>query len=856
MQGKFDFLEELSPKLALYGRKAEEALNSDNNVCLFYLARIAETIIKKLSHTNHIEGQENLTASETLEELTRLGAVDENAARKIITLLEVKNDVLMNCERLITVAQELCEWFILKHCESKFSFMADLFLPDRFIPPLANLAEIGREAEENLSTNARYCLICLGDMGEAIVDYLMNINNIETHERDQMYRIDILFKNYVITDEIKDALHELRIARNKAVHERYDNTYTSEEECKRLLDEVLKLCEWLFKLVLKPGYIVKGRISEINENSVSVLLGEIPALADNDRTIENSYAAGKKYIFKIVEKKGDNITLRFDDENYIDDVIRRYSKYKIGQTVRVLIKRISNSSGALVELKDGLLACIPPSEIGRRLYDYDDANKKQIKYEVLARVKWFSRTQFPPMLLSVKDIENEKEHSRLPEPSTWEQPKQKQSISDLDFITLVKNASLEKVLEALDRGANPNAKNKNKTTALMYASQFNQDKRVIEALLDAKAELEARNHNGNTALHFAAMQNTPAVIKLLIEKGADIEALNHDKKTPLDYARSNKSLNDTEIIDLLTPDSEKTDDKKPVKKVSDVSPVDNINKRLLDVCKSGTAQEILTIIENGANVNTLSSKNTTPLMTAAQYNKIDAVQVLLEHGADVNSANKEGNTALYFAAGYNTPEVVTALINAGVEDINAKNKMGNTPLHFAAGYNSAQVVETLIKAGADTEMTNEKGKTPLDLAKKKPNLQGTEALKLLFSRDFLKICASGTEKEILEAINAGVNVNSKNNALSTALMFAAKDNTAEAVNILINSGAHVNMQDVHGNTALIYAAYYNNEDVVETLLDAGADISVANTSGNLAYDYGKKNYRLADTETLKKLKMP
>ncbi|MBR6900725.1 MAG: ankyrin repeat domain-containing protein, partial [Synergistaceae bacterium] len=68
--------------------------------------------------------------------------------------------------------------------------------------------------------------------------------------------------------------------------------------------------------------------------------------------------------------------------------------------------------------------------------------------------------------------------------------------------------------------------------------------------------------------------------------------------------------------------------------------------------------------------------------------------------------------------------------------------------------------------------------------------------------------------------------------------------------------AHVNMQDIHGNTALIYAAYYNNEDVVETLLDAGADISVANTSGNSAYDYGKKNYRLADTETLKKLKMP
>lgn len=852
MQSRFEFLEEQFPKLAGYGEKAEEALNADSNICLLNLGRIAETVIENLCRVNHLN--EKLKISEAVEELARLGVLDGDTERKINSLLEIKDEAAeeeynseMACARLLTTAKELCEWFVLKHGESKFSFLADLFLPGRFVPPLANLAEIGREAEENLYSNTRYCLICLGDMGEAIVDYLMNTNNIETHERDQMYRIDSLFTNYVINDEIKDALHDLRMARNKAVHERYDNTYTSEEEGKRLLDEVLKLCEWLFKLILKPGYIVKGRISDIEENFISVLIGAIPATVPfeeiplkEDGTIKNSYVKGKKYIFKVVEKTSEKITLslRQADEDYNLNVAQQYSKYKIGQDVRVLIKRISNSSGALVELKDGLLAQIPPSEIGRRLYDYDDTNEKQIKYEVTARVKWFSQTQYPPMLLSVKDIENEhKAEAERSKPTKWEQikiPPKKNSMRDVNFRTFVKTATFDKILEALDSGANPNAKNNNKTTTLMNAAQSNHDPKVVGALLDAGAELEARNHKGNTALHFAAMENIPAVVKLLIERGADIEALNHDKKTPLDYARSNKNLNGTEIISLLTPQSEKSE-KTETQKISGPAKnkkhkpkiPDDINFRLLDLCKSGTEQEVSALIENGADVNAVSHNKTTPLMTAAQYNSLEVVQLLLNHQADVN----------------------------------AKNKMGNTALHFAAIYNNSEVISALVTAGAAVDAVNEKGKTPLDSAQDNQRLKGSEAMELLekkeitidFKKEFLRICRSGSEEKILQAINAGAKINSKNKALSTALMFAARDNTAEAVNILVKSGAYVDAQDIYGNTALIYAAYHNNEDVVEILIDAGADVSLTNTSGYTAYDYAKQNYRLADTEALKKL---
>ena len=846
MQNRFEFLEDQFPQIAKYGKKAEELLNSDNNLCLFYLGRIAEKITEFLCRANHIEN--NFTGSNALEELMRLEIIDSETAEKICALIAVKNEAEENeydsetaSSYLMATAQELCEWFVLKHARNRFEFLEDLFLPGRYVPPLANLTEIGREAEENLHSNTRYCLICLGDIGEAIVDYLMSTNSIETHERDQMYRIDALFKSYIITDEIKDSLHNLRMARNKAVHERYDNTYTSEGEAVRLLDEALKLCEWLFRLVLKPGYIVKGRISEISEDSFSVLIGRLSAYvplseipSDGDGEIKNSYVKGRKYIFKVLEKSSEEIilSLRQADEDYNLNVAQKYSKYKIGQDVRVQIKRISNSSGALVELKDGLLAQIPPSEIGRRLYDYDESNTKQIKYEVTARVKWFSQTKYPPMLLSVKDIENEnKAEAKRLMPNKWEQlsggTAKKSAVQDLNFRALCKTADFSKILEALDAGANPNAKNNNKTTALMIASQYNRDTKAVEALIDAGADITARNHKGNTALHFAAMQNTPEIVKLLIDKGADVDALNHEKKKPSDYARSNTNLTDTEVMELLAPDEfEKTAAKQETKTKTPEHKQkfeDNIDMRLFEACKTGTPQEISELIEQGAAVNVQTQNKTTPLMTAAQYNSFEAVKILLDNHADVN----------------------------------AKNKTGNTALHFAAGYNDSETVMAIINAGAVLNIANDKGKTPLEIAKGNVRLNDSRALKKLMlsslRKEFLKICRSGSEEEIAEAIDAGVNVNSKNKALSSALMFASRDNTSGVVSMLIKAGAYINAQDIFGNTALIYAASSNTEDVVETLIEAGADIEMTNTSGFSAWDYGIKNYKLADTETLKKL---
>ncbi|MBQ3457392.1 MAG: ankyrin repeat domain-containing protein, partial [Synergistaceae bacterium] len=126
-------------------------------------------------------------------------------------------------------------------------------------------------------------------------------------------------------------------------------------------------------------------------------------------------------------------------------------------------------------------------------------------------------------------------------------------------------------------------------------------------------------------------------------------------------------------------------------------------------------------------------------------------------------------------------------------------------------------------------------------------------LRAKLQKDFLKICRSGTEDEIAEAVSAGVNVNVANKSSATALMFAAQSNTAQAIEILVHAGAALNSQDDKGNTALIYAASYNHDDVVEALIDAGADRDIRNLGGLKALDYAQRNYRLIDTEAVKRL---
>ncbi len=92
-----------------------------------------------------------------------------------------------------------------------------------------------------------------------------------------------------------------------------------------------------------------------------------------------------------------------------------------------------------------------------------------------------------------------------------------------------------------------------------------------------------------------------------------------------------------------------------------------------------------------------------------------------------------------------------------------------------------------------------------------------------FGETALMLAAEKDAPVILKAIlDAGANVNAKNNVGETTLMYAAKKGNIELVQVLLNKSANVNAKDNNGWTALMYAAFMGNRKTARLLKKSGA----------------------------------
>ena len=82
----------------------------------------------------------------------------------------------------------------------------------------------------------------------------------------------------------------------------------------------------------------------------------------------------------------------------------------------------------------------------------------------------------------------------------------------------------------------PNARNEDGWTTLHEAA-MNDNPDEITRLIAAGAEVNAANHDGKTPLHLAARRDNPTVITRLLEGGAELQAQDNEGRTPLEVAR-------------------------------------------------------------------------------------------------------------------------------------------------------------------------------------------------------------------------------------------------------------------------------------------------------------------------------
>jgi ankyrin repeat protein len=329
------------------------------------------------------------------------------------------------------------------------------------------------------------------------------------------------------------------------------------------------------------------------------------------------------------------------------------------------------------------------------------------------------------------------------------------------------------------------------------------DHAALRATLARPVDVNVREVDGTTALHWAARNDDPEAVRLLLKAGAHADAANRYSVTPIALAAAN-----------------------------------------------GNATIVEALIAAGADPNTTPPAGEPVLMTAARTGSVETVRCLISHRADVNAHERWlGETALIWAAAANYPDVVKWLVASGA-DLDARSNTADFPrrqtglvvlprghwtaLMYAARQGSLDAARVLVDAGANLDLADPDGTTALVLAIINAHYDTAKQL-----------IESGADPNIGDATGMAALYSAVDMSTLPWMFGRNAPDTADAtsclevIRLLLDHGADPNarlkailMQRVHttgdtalgeGSTPFMRAAKSSDLPVMTLLLDYGAD---------------------------------
>ena len=435
------------------------------------------------------------------------------------------------------------------------------------------------------------------------------------------------------------------------------------------------------------------------------------------------------------------------------------------------------------------------------------------------------------------------------------------SASDRNLIAAVKEGDVDRVKILLENGANPNFKDIKGWTALMYAVERRND-RFERAAQNARRMLYGgkkppkRKTKNSDNKGYTNWQIDREINKLLLDAGADPNIRNRDGDTALIIAIRTITTPPRELIKMLSKSGADPD-------------IQNKNGRtaLIEIVGDLRGEVVLpsvvsALLECGANPDIQDKYGMTALMQAVFYYNTKAARVLLDWGADPAIRDNSGVTALSIAR-WKDARLVKMLIDAGAdpndiqkdsltallenyekENIETARKLleseGQSALIEAAKDDNMDVVKLLlenravninaVRAGILGEETalnwaisnyNTKMARLLLNAGADPNEAGLETPAL---QDAVR---GGYAEGVRLLLEAGANPNVRDSKGRTVLMtlpiytYVVLD--AECIRMLFRAGANPNLKDEEGLTALMWAILREEPELVQLLLEGGAN---------------------------------
>ena len=376
---------------------------------------------------------------------------------------------------------------------------------------------------------------------------------------------------------------------------------------------------------------------------------------------------------------------------------------------------------------------------------------------------------------------------------------------------------------------------------LMFAS-CNGNQVMCRTLLQKRASVDKENHDGWTALIYAAWKGHIEVCNLLISNGvdADVNQQLEDGTSPLLLAAQNGHAH---VCTLL------------LKMNANVNQQTNTGCSSLHIAaEKGYAHICAILLYNKAHVNRRMKDGTTPLWKAARYGHIDVCALLLESKVHVNEKVDYLATPTYLPVHKGDYISIQFLEDMDIANVNQPSNTGASPLLIASQKGHVHVCTMLLQNKANVNQQMEDGSSPLFIAAQEGHVDvctlliqnnahidqqsnaGVSPMLIAAQKGHLQICT------LLLENNA--HVNQKMDDGTSPLFIAAQEGHFYICDLLLENKAHVNEQINNGSSPLMIASSFGHVEVCQCLLKNKAIVNLKDNNGQNALFYAvrKRKY--------------
>jgi ankyrin repeat protein len=352
-----------------------------------------------------------------------------------------------------------------------------------------------------------------------------------------------------------------------------------------------------------------------------------------------------------------------------------------------------------------------------------------------------------------------------------------------------------------------------------------------QALLKANAPVNSQNLDGDTPLSLSAYGGNTALADLLLKAKAQPDIVNQIGNTALLTALFSQHL---AIADLL------------ISAGADINKSNSWHITALDYARQTQAAGIAAVMQQKYPTLTWDESLITTQQTPTYIYDLLANQrlVALQASPIWQSSNTDtatpsiyydantGNSLLHMAAQANAQAYIQHLLKKLDYPLDILNQQRQTPLHLAIQANAQAAIDILIANGANPQLQNLAQQDALMLAVKTNNMLTVNTLLQATDKAHIKLAINQQDQDgksllhyaleqhnnalVKLLLDKGINTELVDQYQHTALLYAAQQASLPTIKLLVEHKADLNAKDKRGRTPLLYTTWYYVHETKDT----------------------------------------